>query len=263
MIRAEDPSSEELLPIARLRGADRIQLEVSRFPGEDSLAAWKKLAAQGIELVAYRTGLPTEDEVRRLNEASFARAILVLESYPGPEDAERLGRIRGDVSITFAAPAYPRMEDKHGLLALPARMPLLFVADYWPWYTHMDLFNLLPHPRRLRVAGSALPEGDALEYLRHIQRLVDVNLETEAEPADSDWDRLAGIPATWTCRGCVPSAAALEAFARSGRDPVRGQSHRRLVIDRDPALTAEERARLERSPLPVEWIHEDYEWSRR
>jgi hypothetical protein len=250
VFQTEDPFAEELKQVAQLKGADRILIEVRRFPGEDSLPEWKKLAAQGVELVGFGSGFPTDDEIRRLNEAGFAKIRIAISYFPGPEDAMSLGKLHASVALTFAAGQFPRSEDKPGLLAIPAQIPLLFVTDYWPSYTHMDLLNLLPQPRSLRVTDMLMPD-ESVDYVRHIQKLQSIEMETGFDPAASDWKRFEGLPLTWTSKNHVPPAETLDAFARSGA----GTSSRRLVIDQDIPLSSEELARLISSPLAVQWIH--------
>jgi hypothetical protein len=230
--------------------ADRIQVEVSRFPGQDNLGAWKKLAAQGVGFVAYRAGFPNDDEIRRLNDAAFSRAVLIVDGYPAPEDGERLKSLHVPYSVTFMSRAYPRYEDKSGLASIDESIPLTFASDYWPHYTHMDVFNMLPHAKRLRVSGGGLPSDESIPYLRNIAKLTDITLDTEYDPDDSDWRKLDGLPLTRSSRGHVPTDAALRSFAQGSRG-----AHRKLVVDSDLPLTADERERLEGSELSVEWIH--------
>jgi hypothetical protein len=241
-----EPTSTELELIGRLRGADRLQIEVARFPGEDSLPAWTRLAAQGVDFIGLGSGLPTEDEVRRLNEARFSHLLFAMSYFPGIEDASRLKALKASVSLTFVTRAYPRYDDKPGLLAIPPAIPLLFVTDYWPMYTHMDVLNLLPQPRRLRVSGMMPPE-ESLPYLRHIDRLMGVEVETYDDPGAGEWKKMEGLPLGWTSKGHVPSSEALQSFSENGG--------RKLVIDQDAALTPQELQRLESSPLAVEWVH--------
>jgi hypothetical protein len=264
-IRLGDFYGSELLPIASLRGADRIQLEVDRYPTDDALAEWTQLAAQGVELVILSspqlpTPLPTDDEIRRLNAAGFSRCLFVLGAMPGPDDTGRLNSLQCKLSITFATRSYPRYEDKETLASIPAATPLLFAADYWPWYTHMDTLNLLPHRKRLRVRDSLLSE-ESLPYLKNIERLDEVQLETGFDVGRGEWAKLEGIArVTWSSLDHVPSQEALDAFATDGASQTQA---RRLVIDSDRPWSAEERARIERSPLPVEWIHSAPSWNPR
>lgn len=258
LINAGDPSAEELKPLALLRGADRIQVEVERYPNEDALPVWKSLASQGIDFVALsKPGLPTEDEVRRLNEAGFGHCTFVVGYLPGIEEATRLGKLHCRVSLTFAVSAYPKFVDKPGLEAIPATIPLLFATDYWPSYIHMDTLNLLPHRKSLRVL-TLLPSDDVLPYLRNIHSLDGIELDTEYDPQASDWHKFDGLPLRWSSRGHVPSPEALDAFARSGL----GRDSRKLTVDSDLDWTAEERARIEASPLAVEWIRQAPGYSR-
>jgi hypothetical protein len=249
VIRAGTVYGEELKPLARLRGADRILVEVDHYPSESGAVAleiWRKLAGQGVEFVmmGHQDGFPTSQEIETLNSAGFSRCTFAIPYLPSPEEGKRLGRLTCKLSLTFAVRAYPKYTDREGLASVPEQVPLLFSTDYWPWYTHMDTFNLLPHRKRLRVADS-LPTDESLPYLKGIRLLDDVQLSTRFDVTASDWSRLSGLPLTWQTQGHVPSQEALAAFAAVGR---------KLIIDSDLPLTTEERDRLARSPLPVEWI---------
>jgi hypothetical protein len=243
-----------LEPLARLRGADRILVETDQYPNPSSVAAWKRLAGQGVEfaLLGERAGMPTEDEVQRLNEAGFARCLFAIGYLPGPAESKRLDALRCRLALTFAVSAYPRFVDKEGLAAIPARVPTLYSTDYWPSYTHMDTLNLLPHRKRLRVRDS-FPPTDTLPYLFNIQKLDSVEIDTSFDAQASDWAPLAPLSLTWSSVGHVPSARALADFARA--PTADGAAPHRLVIDSDLEWTADERARVEASPLAVEWIH--------
>ncbi len=245
-----DPDSISLRALDRLRGADRIQVEVSRYPGEDTLEAWRLLASHGVELVVIGSGLPTDDEIRRLNEGHFTRLILVSTAYPGPEEGKRLEQLNAEVSLSFPTRVYPRFMDKDGLLAVPAQIPLLIATDYWPSYTHMDLFNLLPHAVRLRVAD-LLPHEEDVQYLLNIKRLRDVDLTTDFDPTPEEWRRLGSLRTQWTVKNRVPSESSLSDF-KQGRALAPTLS---LIIDQDQPLDASDRAMLERQPFAVEWIH--------
>ncbi|MGK5081905.1 hypothetical protein WDW37_01275 [Bdellovibrionota bacterium FG-1] len=247
LFRIEDPSSSDLEPIRSLQGADRIEIEINRFPGEDSLPVWKKLSAQGVGLVGYLAGLPTWDEIKRLNQAGLTRATFVVQALPGPEQAALLGKLRAKVSLTLATGSFPRYLDKPSLMAIPASIPLLFVTDYWPSYVHMDLLNQTPHSKKLRVQGMMPPE-DTLDYLRHIKKLDEIQVDIDFDPSPAEWTRLAGLPVTWNSREHFPSADSLTEFSKI-------TTLKKLVLDQDTPLSADDLARLQDSPLTVEWIH--------
>jgi hypothetical protein len=249
VIHAGSVYATELRALSRLRGADRVQVEVDQYPTEDALPEWRKLAGQGVEFVLLgQAGLPTEDEIQRLNGAGFARCLFVIGYLPGPEESARLEALRCRLSLTFAVRAYPKFADKEGLAAIPSRVPMLYSTDYWPSYTHMDTLNMLPHRKRLRVADT-LPSDDSLPYLKNIRLLDDVQLSTRFDVSGADWAKLDGLALTWASVGHVPSSEALAGFEKHA------SGSRRLVIDSDQTWTTEERTRLERSPLSVEWIH--------
>jgi hypothetical protein len=255
VFKLDFPHSGELETILKLRNAESLLLEVSQFPSEDAVAIWTKLAAQGAVLVGLDAGLPTEDEIARLNRIGFTRITLILTSTPNPEESARLAKLRAQLTLNFAVRAYPKFMDKPAFMAIPPNTPLVFSTDYWPWYTHMDLFNLLPHPIRLRVRGMFPPDA-SVEYLRNIHRLEQVTVETDFDaPYDSDWDKFGLIPVRWLSRDWVPSPAGLAAFERSG-------PNRSLNIDTDRPLSPTERRRLDASLVPVEWVHSPVERSR-
>jgi hypothetical protein len=250
LIRTDSATRWELEALLPLRGADRLQIEAARFPGEDSVDAWKKLAVRGAELVVLDGGLPTDDEIDRLNRIGLAGHLFVLTGFPGEDDAKRLARLQGPVSLTLVTRLYPRFVDRDSFRALPPGLPLLFSTDYWPWYTHMDVMNMIPQPLRLRVKDMFPPE-ESLQYLHAIKRLREVSVDTDYDAPDArEWEKFGALPVRWSSRGRVPSAEGLAAFERSGR-----LGPRRLTIDSDTAFTDEESGRLTRSPLAVEWIH--------
>jgi hypothetical protein len=250
-INAGDASGQLLQPLGLLKNADRIQVEVENYPTQDSLSDWKDLASQGIQLVILgKAGLPTDDEAKLLNETGFERCLFVLSYFPDEADSRKLAGLKCHVSLTFAMAAYPKYEDKPGLAAIPETIPLLFASDYWPSYSHMDVFNMLPHAKSLRVLGM-LPPDEQLQYLRGIKNLASVQLNLEFDPQSGDWSKFDGLALTWTSLGHVPAQEALESFARGD-----GRSPRKLIVDSDTPLTDEERARIEASPVAVEWIHQ-------
>lgn len=243
-----------LKPLARLWGADRIRVEVDQYPHEGSLQEWRKLAGAGIEFVLIgQAGLPNSQEIERLNEAGFGRCLFVIGYLPSADESARLARLQCKLSLTLAVRAYPKFTDKEGLIAIPAQVPLLFATDYWPWYTHMDTLNLLPHRKQLRVVD-ALPPQDSLPYLKGIKLLDDIQFRSRVEFGASgmNWDLLDGLPLTWISQDYVPSVESLRAFARHT-----GGS-RKLVIDSTGgwAWSEDEKARIKNSAIPVEWIHE-------
>ena len=251
IFQTQKPWAGELESLSSLRGADRIQVESDRFPDEDTLAAWKTLASRGVELVGLRAGTPVAEEIRQINDSQFSRLLLVLESFPTLEESKRLSEIQVPFSITFATNAFPKTENKEGLLKLPSTVPLLFVTDYWPWYVHMDLLNLLPQPRSIRVTRGFFPPQEALQYLRNIKNIQALGVETDFEPAPQEWQKFKDLPLTWTCQGNVPSEGAIKEFIAH-----RGSASRKLILNYEGALTQSELDRLAQLGIPVEWVHQ-------
>ncbi len=240
------PSDFDL--ISQIKGADHIQVEVTSYPIAQDIAGWKKLVDQGVELIALNAGLPTPTEIDVLNTIGFSKLIIIMTGFPGEAQAAQLANLTIPTTFTSVTSIYPRLVERPAFLAIPASIPLTFVTDYWPWYVHMDVLNMLPQTKRLRIRGMMPPEQE-LPYLRNIKTLQGVVVETDYDVPDSEsWARLNGIPTTWALTQVAPSQEALNAFAIAGEA-------RRISIDQDWALTAEERARLEKSGLAVEWIH--------
>ncbi|MGK5088650.1 hypothetical protein WDW86_13915 [Bdellovibrionota bacterium FG-2] len=242
------PYPEDLNLISQIKGADHIQIEIEVYPMAQDMMGWKKLADQGVELIALNTGLPTPSEIEMLNTIGFSKLIIIMTGFPTEAQAAQLAKLQIPVSLTMVTSMYPRLIERPSLLAIPSSVPLTFVTDYWPWYVHMDVLNMLPHAKRLRVRGMMPPEQE-LPYLRNIKPLLGAVVETTYDVPDAEtWKRLSGIPTTWALTQVVPSQEALKAFATIGES-------RRISIDQDWQITPEERTRLEKSGVPVEWIH--------
>ncbi|HLD99672.1 MAG TPA: hypothetical protein VJB59_05395 [Bdellovibrionota bacterium] len=254
LFQLPNPSPEELRALAVLRGADLLQIEASSYPDRDTLDSWKLLARHGVQFIAFDLQLPTAEQLELLNEIGFSRLIFLLSYIPDLEESARLAELRAPFSITFAGASYPRYDDKIFLLAIPKTVPLTFAASYWPWYSHMDLFNMLPHAQKLQIIG-AFPSDDHLPYLQNIRGLREIVVETDFEPSDPEiWKKMAtGSDQTmnrtikWISKDRVPTKQALDAFAETGSV--------RLTIDQDYDLSEEERTRLTESAIPVEWVH--------
>lgn len=246
-------NASDLAVLHGLENAATLGIEVSYFPYEGTLPAWRSLTAHHqakgvtVQFIGLNAGLPTADEITRLNQTGVSEFIFVLNGYYGAETFARLGDLRGKVSLTFAAGNYPRFGDREAFRALPAGIPLLFVTDYWPGYSHMDLFNLIPQEIKLRVVGSFPPES-SLEYLHNIKRLRSVSVVTDFDPATGgEWSGFRDLPVNWTCRDWVPSEKALSDFASA--------ANRTLTIDEQSwSSTREELDRLERASVPVHRI---------
>ncbi len=249
LFQTQNPDPSDLLPLAHLHGADRIRIEISTFPDANAVSAWKALAGQGVELVGLNAGAPTDEELDHINQIGFSSCVFVLNSYLTPDEATRLARLKMPFSLTFDVDAYPLYMSKPTFVALPASTSLLFATDYWPGYTHMDLFNLISQTIRIRVSGS-LPSSENLSYLLNIHRLDEVNVMTDFDvPAAASWRAFGKVPVLWSMEGAVPSSEAIQAFEQ-------GPGPRGLVIDSDTPLTDDESSRLTRAAIPVEWIHQ-------
>jgi len=249
LLQISDPASFEIEALEALQGVDRLMISMERLPNESTLASWKSLARrQNLILIGFGSGLPQDSEITRLNQIGPRSTLFVLPYYPDPAEAAHLTGLRAPTAITFATTALPRFLDRDGLQAIPFSVPLLFVSEYWPWYSHMDVLNMTPHDKRLRIRDS-LPSPEALEYLHHIRNLKEVALETTHDLDDMGlWSSFKNVPVQWISVGRVPSNTALTTFETNA-------THRTLTLDLDQLPTTEEMARLKKSPLRVEWIH--------
>ena len=170
LFQLKDPDTSDLSGLTELRGARKVTVEADDFPNEDTVAAWQKLANQGVEFVAMNVILPTDLDIERLNRIGFSKCMFILEYYPDPADSERMSRLGCELTVEFFGKAYPKYAEKDGVAALPVKTPLTFDIDFWPYYTHMDVFNLIPQPIHLWVRDM-YPPADELQYLHNIQRL--------------------------------------------------------------------------------------------
>ena len=251
LIQTRDPGSYDLGILKTIRGCDRLEIEDSMYPTPDTVDAWKILASRGAEFIALGAGVPLPEEIDRLNAIGFSSCLIVLDYFPGVEESQRLNGLQCLKSITFAGNRYPKYEEKPGLAALPSGVPWLIATDYWPYYSHMDLFNMLPQHLKLRVSDM-YPPDDEWDYLLHIQRLDQIEVQSDYEPNSSDvWKKFGATPVSWLTHDSVPTAAAIAAFASSA--PVPGA--RKLVIDQDRSFNDSEKAALENATIPIEWIH--------
>jgi hypothetical protein len=240
------PSELEQLPA--LPPGRNIQVILGAFPDSSLTPALKRLARSGLEAVFATGSFPTPLEIDRMNEIGFRRLILLVSHYPDPEVARDLGTLQSPVELSFVVRAYPRYVDRANLSAIPGGIPLTFSTDYWPWYSHMDLFNLLPHRIRLRIQDS-FPTREGLPYLRNIRQLdsITVELSSPAPGSPTEWQDLDPRPLRWLSVGRVPEDRELREFAKG----VAGNRH--LIIDQDLELSRSERLLLESQPFPVEW----------
>ena len=249
LIEWDSPQPSDLDQVMRVTGMTRIRVETQR-PPRSELERWKKLAAKGVEWVGLSGDFPLAGDLKALQEIGFPKATLVLSNFPQPAEGELLAKLETPLSLSFNAGKLPTFSTKPGFEPLRAETPLLFVADYWPFYSHMDFFNLIPQPVRLRIRDS-FPYAMAIEYLANIQRLQEIAVQVDFEPSQTQWQSLPqGVPLVWIPNGVVPTENAIRTLegVRSRAAPTR------IVIDSDTPLTAAERARLERSSFAVEWI---------
>jgi hypothetical protein len=247
LFQIPDPDSSDLTGLTLLRGARRITVEASDFPNDDTTDAWQKLANQGVDFVALNVMLPTDSDIDRLNRIGVSHCIFVLQYYPDPADSARMSQLKCELSVTFVGD-YPKYAEKDGVAAFPLAT-LTFDIDFWPYYTHMDVFNMIPQSIHLWVRDMYPPQ-DELQYLRNIKRLNMVTVETSFDPnSPDDWKVFGDVKVRWQSKNFVPSTASLEAFQKGG-------PNREFILDSDRELNPEESQRLRDLAIPVRWIHD-------
>jgi hypothetical protein len=240
-----------LAPFLKFDRLDGFRIQTELPPQRDSLHLWKELATKGVTWVSLSGGIPLSHEVEILKEIGFSQITLVLLSYPSEEDAARISTLETPLLISFFARRYPLFMERDALDLLPVSATLFFVTDYWPWYSHMDLFNLLPHEIRLRVRDS-FPSEDHWPYLHYIRRLKGVEIVTGFEYVEKNtWEKFQSIPVTWITQNWIPSEQALLDFETSTQRP---KEKRKLLIDQDQPLTSEEKSLLKKRPFAVHWL---------
>jgi hypothetical protein len=256
IIQMQDPRAWDLAPLLNLKNTDRIQLEISRFPGHDTLSIWNQLARLNAELVALNAGLPSESEIITLNAIGFCRILFVLSQIPGINEATRLSKLISPHSITFVTGSFPKYIDKSSFMALSPDAPVLFRTDYWPRFAQMDILNLIPQTeQKLQIKG-IWPTEKTFEYLLNMHALKELTIETDFDPPrPGPWAKFENITARWLSKDRIPSPTALIDFEQSLSLQNLSQKSRVLMIDRDEAFTSKELSLLVKSKLPVEWIH--------
>lgn len=249
---------QALLELAKASSTSHIHVEVDTYPSLSTstplLEAWQRLASKSTTFVGLNSVLPNEGQIQALNKIGFKNHIFVIAFVPTVTQANRMGLLQGKHSITFAMNRFPLHHERPNLMAFPKNTPLRFQTDYWPMYTHMDIFNLIPHSIFLRIKG-ILPSTAALEYLHHIHRLEEVTLSTDFPIASrTQWEAFKNLNLHWIAQGFIPSPQALEYFsAAAQKDP---EVMRRLTLDHLDSLTSKQRKELEASTLEVEWIRD-------
>ena len=246
----KDAYPSEIEQIPAFPAQRKVQVILGDFPNESLIPALSRLAQAGAEAVLLTGTFPGTAEIARLNRIAFKKLLLVAGHYPDPELGQALQSLAAPLEIVFAVRAYPRFVDRPNLLSIPSQIPLTFSTDYWPWYSHMDLFNLLPNPLRLRVKDS-FPVEESLPYLNNIHRLESLSVDLQSPAQLSAWNVFREKSVRWLSTGRVPDSAELQDFVASALRP----ELRSLTIDSDLELMPEERKRLESLSIPVEWTH--------
>ncbi len=250
LVRPTPLVERDLNPLLSLRFA-RLRIQLREYPQARLLGAWSSLAERGSELVMLDAGYPSDEQIDLLNRIGFKRVVLVVSHFPAVQDAIRLGRLRSALHLTFVGAHYPKYHERPQFEALPRDTELLFVTDYWPRYQQMDVLNLIPQRYKLRILDS-YPSPTSLPYFLNLKRLTELQVHNDFAPADRElWRNLGGTPIRWSLRE-VPTQAALAQFEASQS----AGSPRTLVLDFDRELSESERARLESSALPIEWVHQ-------
>ena len=251
----EDPASLELETLANLKRFDSLEIGVSQFPMPAEAAAWKKLAARGAQLNLLVGYLPSPEALQFIDSLGFQKLLFVITSPPDPSLASRLSGLKSKATITYATRAYPRYMDRESWDGIPAEIPLTISTDYWPFYTQMDMLNLMKMQQNLRVKDMFPPE-DSFPYLLNLKKLQNLVVDTESDPSDSSiWKKFGNLKLRWNRRGPVPGKEALQAFVESA--PAQS-GLRSLTLDTDVDLMPSDRTRLEQLPVEVQWLHEEF-----
>jgi hypothetical protein len=216
--------------------------------------SWRKLAARGAQLNLLVGYLPSPETLQFIDSLGFQKLLFVITSPPNPSLAARLSTLKSKTTLTYATRAYPRYMDRESWDGIPAEVPLTISTDYWPLYAQMDMLNLLKMPQNLRVKDMFPPE-ESFPYLLNLRKLQHLVVDTDADPYDASiWKKFGNLKLRWNRRGPVPSKEALQAFTESA--PMQA-GLRTLTIDTDLELSPLDRARLERLPIDVQWLHEE------
>lgn len=252
--RAEsDPIARELGLWERVAGRHQVSIQTTRMPSETTAQAWTSLAARAVEPVFWNVQLPIQREIDFLNRIGFKSAVWFMDSYPGTQAGQILRGWKTRLQISFGTGKFPRFVDRESLKALPPDAVQLYMVDQWPWYEQMDLFNLLPQPKKIRVIGY-YPSPSHWEYLNHIRDLVEIQLMNKHVPKEGAeiWNRFGDRSVTWNLQDWVPTRQQLLDFVGSASNP---RVSRKVFYDSDFPMSTETRSLFESLPCSVEWIH--------
>lgn len=248
------PNTNMLLLRSTFPLTGRIQVGFGLYPTADKIEIYKKMLAQGnIELISTSGQLPSPAQIDVLNQIAPSRVIFILGRYLNKDLHEEkiFQAAKFKYSLSFNLNRYPEFLQKFPIAELPRDVPIQIVADYWPRYVQMDVWNLIPQTeKRLRITEATLSPGN-LPYLMNMKDLKEVIYQGDGDVMPIQWERLAQIPVRWIAQGAIPSEKSLRGFENS----LRFGAPRKLVIDRDDPLSDAERTRLISSNLDVEWIH--------
>lgn len=229
----------------------KFQWVTATYPLRAQASVLRSLAGAIDEVVVDATRFPTAEEIETLNLASPSRVLFIFAKFPEKAQALVLAGLKVPYGVSFNCGRYPRYIEKFPIALLPKDVALEITVDYWPRYDQMDTWNLIPQAtKRLRIADTALSDG-SLPYLRNMRDIAELVFSSEGDVLSQQWEKLEAIPVRWSTT-VLPSAKALDRFALSRRFG----APRKLVVDRDGAMTAAERARLDSSGLETEWIHQ-------
>lgn len=253
LIQLGDPTSFELQQLLTFDISDHLRLEVTRIPGEDVRKMYTQLAGRGAEFISLQGSLPTEDEANRLKKIGFSTSVFAIAAAPNANQAKLLNLLPGKVSVSLVLRHYPKFVERDQFLALPATSPLLFIMDFWPDYTHMDVLNTLPHMKRLRVRDVYPPESQ-LPYVNAIKNLEEISFELQSLPDLETWKKMVrsfpGKNLQWITH-VAPTKEHISVFVQSAQ----GTDQRRITVDSDLELPGDIQAALKSCPAAVDWIH--------
>ena len=251
LIQLGDPTSFELEQLLTFNADDHIRLEVTRIPSEDVREMYTKLASRGAEFISLEGKLPTQDEVNRLKKIGFSSTLFALVAAPNPNQAKLLHDLPGKLSFSLVLRHYPKYVEREQFMALPATSPFLFIMDFWPGYTHMDVLNTLPHKKRLRVRDVFPAPKDQWPYINAIKNLDEIAFELSYLPELPVWKEMMhafpGKNLQWITH-VAPTKEHIAAFAD-------GTPGRKITVDSDLELPTEVQLELMKSSSAVDWIH--------
>jgi len=234
---------------------DRVSTVLSEPPSLGDVQALDAECRRAIARTTFIVGptpaYPSDSELEALESLQPRALHWVTTAYPSPDDAARINRVPGAVTLTVVSTRYPRHQDRPGLEAVSPSVRLSIVTDYWPGYSQMDVLNLLPHKKRLRIVGMA-PPIEHWPYIANLKRVEEIQVDAaQPLPLGEGRKRPAWLPEqtrfTWIWNDLLPPAEWITGFG----------GHLRVQWSSPPP--AEIRAAIQALPLAPEATIESVE----